>query len=55
MKVLTKLESKKFNVINNKMKVAVDQYDLMGSYLNYLTNKRKRDGNKLSILQSIIT
>ena len=52
--VLDKLESKKFFIINNnpnvnaKMKIPVDLYDFLGSYLQYLTNKRKRDGDKLA-------
>jgi integrase len=46
--VLEKIESKKFFIKNNGIKTGVDQYDLIGTYLQYLTNKRKRDGAKLA-------
>jgi integrase len=46
--VLTKIESKKFYIKDTNGKVAVDQYDFMGTYLQYLSNKRKKDGTKLA-------
>jgi integrase len=53
--VLNKIESEKFYIINNNnhnnnnhKKIPVDQYDFMGSYLNYLNNKTKRNGEKLA-------
>lgn len=46
--VLTKIELKKFYIKDNGVKIPVDQYDLMGNYLQYLKKKTKRNNRKLS-------